>query len=165
VSTYTPIHISEDECIRRARNFFDTHRLRQLRTYFPENSISDASQDLKVSCWSNPSHILTKLRDLLSFGQVTFPWDFIDFQNRILELIYSASQEQILYWHLADAATVNNYPAETVLLWTKDDYFWFIYIPSRREFLIQQLLAGEHLRYLEKFHLNHDQASVTFQEL
>jgi hypothetical protein len=165
VSAYTPIRISEDERIRQARNFFDTHRLRQLRTYFPENSLSDASQDLEVSCWSDPSHILTKLRTLLPFGKVTFPWDFIDFQDRVLDLISSASQEQLLYWHLADAATVNNYPAETVLLWTKDDYFWFIYIPSRHEFLIQQLLAGERLRYLEKFHLNHNQVSVTFQEL
>jgi hypothetical protein len=81
VSTYTPIHISEDEHIHQARNFFDTHRLQQLRTYFPENSLSDASQDLEVSCWSDPSHILTKLQNLLPFGKVTFPWDFIDFQD------------------------------------------------------------------------------------
>jgi hypothetical protein len=50
-------------------------------------------------------------------------------------------------------------------LWTKDDYFWFLHIPPRREFLIQQILAGEHLRYLEKFHLNYNQIQVTFQEL
>ena len=125
----------------------------------------DASQDEAVSCWSDPPHILTKLRDLLPFGKVTFAWDFSDFKDQTLEKIAEASLEQLLYWHLADATTVNNYPAETSLLWTKDDYFWFIHVPPNRQEFIRRIQEGDRLRYLERFHLNHDQVQVTFQEL
>jgi hypothetical protein len=123
MNIHLPIRIPEEERIRRARTLFDTHRLRQLQTFYPGDSLCDASQDKEVSCWSDPPHILSKLRDLLPFGKVTSAWDFSDFQDQVLEKVSDASQEQLLYWHLADAATVNNYPAESALLWTKDDYF------------------------------------------
>jgi hypothetical protein len=165
VSTFVPPHISEDKCIQHARNLFDTHRFCQLRTYYPEGSLCDASQEQEVSCWSDPPHILKKLFDLLPFGKVIFPWDFSDFQNSVLDQIANASQEQLLYWHLADAATVNSYPAETILLWTKDNHFWFIHIPPWRQFFIERIRSGEQLRYLERFHLNHNQVQLTFQEL
>ena len=165
MSNFVPIRIPEDERVRREQNLFETHRHRQLATYYPESSLCDASQEEVISCWSDPPLILKKLRDILPFGHVTASWDFNDFQDQVLDKVSDASQEQLLYWHLSAAATLNNYPAETALLWTKDDYLWFIHIPPRRQEYIRRILAGERLRYLERFHLNYDQIQVNFQEL
>ena len=89
---------------------------------------------------------------------MTAPWDFKPFkEDQALEQISSYCLEQFLYWHLAQAATVNNYPAKTVLLWVKDDNLWFIHIPPQQQEYIQHILAGECLRFIECFHLNYDQ--------
>ena len=165
MSRFAPVHIPEDERILREQFFFESHRHHQLQTYYPEESLVDASRDELVSCWSDPPVILKKLREELPFGRVTAPWDFETFRDQVLERISSYSLEQFLYWHLAQSATVNNHPAETVLLWVKDDYLWFIHIPPCRQEYIQCILAGERLRFIERFHLNYDQIQINFQEL
>ena len=160
-----PVRLQEGERLRRAHNFFETHRLLQLRTYYPETSLFDASQCDIIDCWSDPPFLLNKLRDLLPFGKVTYQWDYEDFQNIDLARIAEAAQEQLLYWHLSEATTVNNSPAESILLWTKDDHFWFIHVPPQRQELIRRIRAGERVRYLERFSLNYDQVQVTWQEI
>ena len=165
MSRFTPVHIPEDERVLHEQFFFKSHCHCQLQTYYPETSLLDVSRDELVSCWSNPPLILKKLREELPFGKVTAPWDFETFRDQVLERISSYSLEQFLYWHLAQSATVNNHPAETILLWVKDNYLWFIHIPPRRQEYIQHILAGEHLRFIKWFHLNYDQIQINFQEL
>jgi hypothetical protein len=64
------------------------HRHRQLRTYYPESTLSNASFDPQISCWTDPPFILTKL---LPFGKVTYPWDYSYFQDITLNLTTSAA--------------------------------------------------------------------------
>ena len=165
MSTFVPIRIPEDERIRRAQGFFDTHRLRQLRTYYPEDSLVDVSKEDDVNCWSDPPILIKKLWDLLPFCHHISAWDFNTFESEILSEIESACQEQFLYWALSEASNINNYPAETILLWNSDDYFWFVHVPGRRQHLIERIQGGERLRYLERFHLNYERVQIQFHEL
>ena len=165
MSLFAPSRIPEAERVRRSQALFETHRLRQLRTYYPEESLFDASTSETIDCWSDPPILLNKLYDLLPFGQVTYSWDFDTFRNIDLARIAEVAQEQLLYWHLADSTTVHNLPCESLLLWNKDDYFWFLHVSLNKEEITRRILEGEHIRYLEKFSLNYDQIQVTFQEL
>ena len=90
--------------------------------YYLEESLFDTSRDDTVSCWSDPPLILWKLYEQLPFGHIISSWNFDTFQYQVLDKISSYSQEQLLYWHPSQATTVNNYPAETVLLWVKNDF-------------------------------------------
>ena len=165
MSRFAPACIPDDDRVLHEQFFFESHCHHQLQTYYPEESLLDASRDDLVSCWSDPPLLLKKLQEALPFGRITAPWDFKTFCDQVLEQISSYSLEQFLYWHLAQSTTVNNHPAETVLLWVKDDYLWFIHIPPCCQEYIQHILAGEHLRFIEQFHLNYDQIQINFQEL
>ena len=109
--------------------------------------------------------VLQRLINLLPFGEVIPSSRFEEFVTQDLPSIADAAQEQLLYWHLADHPTLNNHPVESLLLWTKDDYFWFITVPPRREELIETIRRGERVRFLERFRLDHTEVQVSFQEL
>ena len=53
--------ILEQEQVRRAQANFESHRERQLQTYYPEETLDDASQDPLVESWSDPPLVINKL--------------------------------------------------------------------------------------------------------
>ena len=157
--------ITNEERTRREQLLFETHRERQLEALFPRESIIDVIDDQSALCWSETTQVVKRLRDLLPFGRILAPSGFEVFLNRDLSRIVDVAQEQLLYWHLAGTTTQTNYPAESLLLWNKDDYLWFITIPVYRNILINQVLQGERLRYLERFRVDYDEINLTFHEL
>jgi len=157
--------ITDEERIRRAQSLFETHQERQLQALFPSESIVEANTDSSLLCWSENTQVVRHLRDLLPFGRILGPIRFSDFFNNTLALIVKASQEQLLYWHLAGTTTRNNYPEESLLLWNSDDHFWFNVVPIYENILIEQILGGEHLQYLERFRLDHNEIQFAFYDL
>ena len=133
MSLFAPSCIPEAEHVRCSQALFETHCLCQLRAYYPEESLFNTSTCDLIDCWIDPPTLLSKLCDLLPFGQVTYSWDFKTFKNNDLAHIAEVSQEQLLYWHLADSTTVHNLPTESLLLWNKDNYLWFLHVALRRE--------------------------------
>ncbi len=162
---FSPVRISEDERLRRAQDLFETHRERQLQTLYPPESLCDPTPLETVDSWSEGSLVLNKLIDLLPFGQVLSPAQYSEFVGRDLPRIASAAQEQLLYWHLAQATAPNNHPFETLLLWNNDDYLWFYHIANRKEELVEQIQQGVHYRFLEKFRLSHSQIEIDIQDV
>ena len=146
-----PVRISEEERARRAQVLFETHRQRQLQTYYPSTTLIDAYSINQVDCWSDISLVLRRLINLLPFGEVIPSSRFEEFVTQDLPSITDAAQEQLLYWHLAAHPTLNNHPVESLLLWSKDDYFWFITVPPREEELIETIRRGERICFLERF--------------
>ncbi|KAH9160246.1 hypothetical protein EDB89DRAFT_2082154 [Lactarius sanguifluus] len=70
-----------------------------------------------------------------------------------------ACNDQLLFWHLSDRTP------EQLILWTKSDYLWFNHIPPRRDYLIQQLQAGNSVWYLDRFRLSYEEIEITFYEI
>jgi len=157
--------ITDEERNRRAQSLFETHQERQLQALFPSNSIVETSTDNSLLCWSENTQVVRHLRDLLPFGRILGPIRFSEFINNTLSLIVKASQEQLLYWHLAGTTTRNNYPEESLLLWNSDDHFWFTVIPIYENILVEQILRGERLQYLERFRLDHQEIQFAFYDL
>ena len=157
--------ITDEEHNRRAQLLFETHQERQLQALFPSSSIVNASTDTSALCWSENTEVVRHLRDLLPFGRILGPIQFSEFFNNTLSLIVKVSQEQLLYWHLAGTTTRNNYPEESLLRWNSDDHFWFIIVPIYENILIEQILRGEHLQYLERFRLDHNEIQIAFYDI
>ena len=159
------LRIPEDEPLRRAQALFETHREQQLRCHFPHNSVVNPTQYEWIDCWTDPPCILRGLYILLPFAKTLGTWDFESFINITLADIAKTSLDQLLYWHLSATTTISNYPADSILLWTKEEYFWFIDIAPKESELTECILAGEHIRYLKSFHLYYTQIEVSFQEI
>ena len=160
-----PARVTEEQRIRRAHALFESHREQQLETLFPPTSYFDASRDQKIDCWSDSANTLNKLGDLLPFGQVISATRFADFTTNDLDYLVKASQEQLLYWHLAGATTTTNAPTETLLLWANDDYLWFLEVLQQENDLINRVRRGERLWVLERFRLDYTEIQISFQEL
>ena len=113
-------YILEQDQVRRAQVNFESHRERQLQTYYPEDTLFNISQDLFVESWTNPPLVLRKLRELLPFSQVLGSQEYDYLVDQTLLRIVEAAQEQLLYCHLSSVTNIYNYPADTVLLWDSD---------------------------------------------
>ena len=85
--------------------------------------------------------------------------------DQTLPRIVEAAQEQLLYWHLSSATNVYNHPADTVLLWNSDTYLWFLQVYPDQDSLVQRILQGENIRYLERFRLDYSEIQLSFQEI
>ncbi|KAH9032694.1 hypothetical protein EDB85DRAFT_2289686 [Lactarius pseudohatsudake] len=83
--------------------------------------------------------------------------ELVDVDN--LSLVVEACNEQLLYWHL------NNITTNQLLLWTKSDYLWFIYIPPHCNSIIAQLRHGSPVRYVDRVRLSYEEIQVSFCEL
>ena len=114
--------ILEQDRVRRAQANFESHRERQLQTYYPETTLVDVSQDPLVASWTDPPFVLRKLQELLPFSQVLGSQEYDYLVDQTLPRIVEAAQEQLLYWHLSSATNVYNYPADAILLWNSDTY-------------------------------------------
>jgi hypothetical protein len=159
------IHLSEEERACHAQALFQTHQECQLRRYYPHTVLTNPSTQEWVDSWTDPLLILRSLFILLPFSKILFPWSFDTFINITLADIEEKGPEQLLYWHLSEAVMVDNAPANTILLWTKDKYFWFIDIAPKEAKIKSHILAGECLRYLERFCLDYLQIELSFLEI
>ncbi|KAH9163195.1 hypothetical protein EDB89DRAFT_1912858 [Lactarius sanguifluus] len=137
---------------------FDTHRDRQLRRYYPSTSYYDISESSRIDSWVDPPLVLKSLVNLFEFGETWDTYAFNDFQDD-LSAVVDACNDQLLFWHLSDRTP------EQLVLWTKSDYLWFNHIPPRRDYLIQQLQAGNSVRYLDRFRLSYEEIEITFYEI
>jgi hypothetical protein len=125
----------------------------------------DTTEDPLVDSWTGPPLILKKLHDLLPIGETLYPEFFNNFTTCTLPEIAAAGREQLLYWHLSDATTTTNHPAESILLWNNDDAFWFLHVAPREEQLIQSILDGNRIRYIDRFRLDYTEVQISFLEL
>ena len=158
-------YVPEQEQLRRTQANFESHRERQLQTYYPEETLVDVSQDPLVESWTDPPFILRKLREFLPFSQVLGSQEYDYLVDQTLPRIVEAAQEQLLYWHLSGVTNVYNYPADAVLLWNSDTYLWFLQIYPDQDSLIQRILRGERIKYLERFRLDYSEIQLSFQEI
>ncbi|KAH9158613.1 hypothetical protein EDB89DRAFT_2085749 [Lactarius sanguifluus] len=142
----------------RARAQFDTHRDRQVRRYYPSTSYYDISESSRIDSWVDPPLVLKSLVNLFEFGETWDTYAFNDFQDD-LSAVVDACNDQLLFWHLSDRTP------EQLILWTKSDYLWFNHVPPRRDYLIQQLQAGNSVRYLDRFRLSYEEIEITFCEI
>ncbi|KAH9162344.1 hypothetical protein EDB89DRAFT_1913330 [Lactarius sanguifluus] len=150
--------LTEAQHVARARAQFDTHRDRQLRRYYPSTSYYDISESSRIDSWVDPPLVLKSLVNLFEFGETWDTYAFNDFQDD-LSAVVDACNDQLLFWHLSDRTP------EQLILWTKSDYLWFNHIPPRRDYLIQQLQAGNSVRYLDRFRLSYEEIEITFYEI
>jgi hypothetical protein len=157
------IQLSDEERDCHAQALFQTHRERQLRCFYPINSVVNPSLQEWIDCWTDPPSVLRSLYTLLPFSKILYPWMYDTFVDITLFDIAEQGSEQLLYWHLS--TTVNNAPTDSILLWTKDKYFWFIDIAPHQEQIKSHILGGERLRYLEHFCLDYIQIKLSFQEI
>ncbi len=157
--------ISSEERLFRNQILFESHRERQLATYFPEASLIDLRSSVIVDCWGENPTVVLRLFELLPFGRALFPGEYEDFVSNTLPRIPSAVQDQLLYWHLADHPTSLNYPIESLLLWNNDTYLWRRHFPPRERDITFRILNGERVRFLEQVRLDHIKIQVTFQEI
>ena len=127
-------YILEQDRVRRAQANFESHRERQLQTYYPEDTLVDVSQDPLVESWTDPPFVLRKLRELLPFSQVLGSQEYNYLVDQTLPRIVEAAQEQLLYWHLSSVTNV--YPADAVLLWNSDTHLWFLQVYPDQDSLI-----------------------------
>ncbi|KAH9163509.1 hypothetical protein EDB89DRAFT_1912599 [Lactarius sanguifluus] len=134
--------LTEAQHVARARAQFDTHRDRQLHRYYPSTSYYNISESSRIDSWVDPPLVLKSLVNLFEFGETWDTYAFNDFQDD-LSAVVDACNDQLLFWHLSDRTP------EQLILWTKSDYLWFNHIPPRRDYLIQQLQAGNSVRYLD----------------
>ncbi|KAH9164765.1 hypothetical protein EDB89DRAFT_2077589 [Lactarius sanguifluus] len=137
---------------------FDTHRARQVRRNYPSTSYYDISESSRIDSWVEPPLVLKSLVNLFEFGETWDIYAFNDFQDN-LSAVVDACNDQLLFWHLSDRTP------EQLILWTKSDYLWFNHIPPRRDYLIQQLQAGNSVRYLDRFRLSYEEIEITFYEI
>ncbi|KAH9179075.1 hypothetical protein EDB89DRAFT_1901127 [Lactarius sanguifluus] len=112
-------------------------------------------QSTRIDCWADPPLVLKDLVNLFEFGET---WDHNTFNNfqDDLSAVVDTCNDQLLFWHLSDITT------EQLILWTKSDYLWFNHIPPQRDYLIQQLQAGNSVQYLDQFHLSYKEIEITF---
>ncbi|KAH9162059.1 hypothetical protein EDB89DRAFT_2080039 [Lactarius sanguifluus] len=139
-------------------SLFDTHRDRQLRRYYPSTSYYNISESSRIDSWVDPPLVLKSLVNLFEFGETWDTYAFNDFQDD-LSAVVDACNDQLLFWHLSDRTP------EQLVLWTKSDYLWFNHIPPRRDYLIQQLQAGNSVRYLDRFRLSYEEIEIAFHEI
>ena len=160
-------YILEQEQVRRAQANFESHRERQLQTYYPEETLVDVSQDPYVESWTDTSSplVLRKLQELLPFSQVLGSQEYDYLVDQTLPRIVEAAQEQLLYWHLSSVTNIYNYTADAVLLWNSDTYLWFLQVYPDQDSLIQRILGGENIRYLERFRLDYSEIQLSFLEI
>ncbi|KAH9168619.1 hypothetical protein EDB89DRAFT_1909198 [Lactarius sanguifluus] len=144
--------------VARARAQFDTHRDRQVRRYYPSTSYYDISESSCIDSWVDPPLVLKSLVNLFEFGKTWDTYAFNDFQDD-LSAVVDACNDQLLFWHLSDCTP------KQLILWTKSDYLWFNHIPPRRDYLIQQLQAGNSVRYLNRFRLSYEEIEITFYKI
>ena len=156
-------YLEEQERSRRVQIFFDLHQEHFLEAHFPAEVLVDISQDNTVNSWCDHPQVLP-LCTLLPFGRVLLP-EAYNFLITEVSRISKVSQEQLLYWHLAKATTVNHHPIESLDLWNNKEPFWSSHIPPIETNLIEQILQGEHVRFLEHFCLSHTNINLTFQEI
>ncbi|KAH9174269.1 hypothetical protein EDB89DRAFT_1904739 [Lactarius sanguifluus] len=107
---------------------------------------------------TDKSVVLKSLVNLFEFGETWDTYAFNDFQDD-LSAVVDACNDQLLFWHLSDRTP------EQLILWTKSDYLWFNHIPPRRNYLIQQLQAGNSVRYLDRFRLSYEEIEIAFHEI
>ena len=163
-TTRTPERIEARQLIR-SYNLFQTHRQRQLDLWYPERELIDLQDDPKADCWSQHSLVYKKLRELLPFGVFLVPEYYHRIVDENLESIVTAAQEQLLYWHLAQATTPLGEPVEILTICENEDYFWFEHVPEDRRTILAYLLEEERIRYLTRFHLTHEKIEIAFNEI
>jgi hypothetical protein len=157
--------ISSEERLRRAQASLKPIENVNYSYIIQEKPLVDASQDALLESWTDPPFILAKLRDQLPFSQVLGSQEYDNLVDQTLPRIADAALEQLLYWHLADATNIHNCPADTILLWNSDSHLWFLQVFPQQDSLINRILGGERIRYLERFRLDHSEIQLSFHEI
>ena len=153
------------------RRFFDKyyqvlHRIIRLQFYDPRARVHDFSTDTLVRSDSWLTPVLTRLRRSLPFGQL-FDNDLhlSHWFNAERNIVQSAVEEQHLFWFLQRPSGVHWEPIQTTNLWLELELFWWNIVQVHKEHLIEQILAGHRIYYLERFITTPYQTRLHFAQL
>jgi hypothetical protein len=153
----------------RAIRIFDAfhiHRQEILDNFWDKSELQDLRASSTIESWSNTTHLLRRLWRHLPFGRHLGPSDYDDLVNTLSVTVEDA-QEQLYYWYTAGprATQSNNHPVESVHLFSSSRYLWFEHIAPIRQQLINSILFGHRIRYLDHFRLDYELIELTFAEL
>jgi hypothetical protein len=84
-----------------------------------------------------------------------------------LSVVVEDAREQLYYWYTAGprAAQNRNVPVESVHLFSSSRYLWFEHIAPIRQNLINSILFGHRIRYLDHFRLDYELIEFSFAEI
>jgi hypothetical protein len=84
-----------------------------------------------------------------------------------LSVVVEDAREQLYYWYTAGprAARNNNVPVEAVHLFSSSRYLWFEHIAPIRQQIINSILFGHRIRYLDHFRLDYELIEFSFAEI
>jgi hypothetical protein len=153
----------------RAIRIFDAfhiHRQEILDDFWDESELQDLRATSTIESWSDTTHLLRRLWRHLPFGRHLGPSDYDDLVNTLSVTVEDA-REQLYYWYTAGprATQSNNHPVESVHLFSSSRYLWFEHIAPIRQQLINSILFGHRIRYLDHFRLDYELIELTFAEL
>jgi hypothetical protein len=94
------------------------------------------------------------------------PSDYTDLTHT-LSVVVEDAREQLYYWYTAGpcAARNNNAPVKAVHLFSSSRYLWFEHIAPIRQQIINSILFGHRIRYLDHFRLDYELIEFSFAEI
>jgi hypothetical protein len=158
--------IENRESALRIFDAFHIHRQEILDDFWDESEFQDLQATSTIESWSDATHLLRRLWRHLPFGRHLGPSDYTDL-TQTLSVVVEDAREQLYYWYTAGprAARNNNAPVEAVHLFSKSRYLWFEHIAPIRQQIINSILFGHRIRYLDHFRLDYEQIELSFAEI
>ena len=157
-----PFALTEESLTLRFHSLWEPHRQRQLDFYFPADTLVNTEEDHKIESWSDSYIIIRPLRSTLPFGTHLTQSEYSDFLSNSRTRIVDYAQEQLLYWHLAQATTWSGHPITQLILCKNDHYFWNTHVPLFQRGIIHSLGLQNPVLFLNRFRLSHDTIELAF---
>ena len=134
-----------------------------VREYFPH--IVDLQEQVQLVYWSDFHFISKTLLNLLPFGQLLGGRHFYSYVDYQLGPIKDKARRNLLYWTLGDIRRFDGQPADQITLSYDKTFFQHYVVPPRHHEIITQLICGNRIRFLSRFHLLQEKIEVEFSEI
>ena len=134
-----------------------------VREYFPH--IVDLWEQVQLVYWSDFHFISKVLLDILPFGCLLIGRRFYAYVDYQLGLLADEAQRNLLYWALGDVRRFDRAPADQITLSYNKTFFWHYVVPPWHHKIITQLICGNRIRFLSRFHLLQEKVEVEFSKI
>ena len=125
-----------------------------VREYFPH--IVDLQEQVQLVYWSDFHFISKNLLDLLPFGRLLGGRCFYSYIDYQLGPIKDEARRNLLYWTLGDVRRFDRQPADQITHSYDKTFFWHYIVPPQHHKIIIQLIRGNRIRFLSRFHLSQE---------
>jgi hypothetical protein len=149
----------------RSVAIFEPIRAQTLDHLFPQREVIDLRGEFKVDYLNDHHQFLKPLLDLLPFGQILSPTTYYHIIDDSFPQIVIEARRQLLYWHLARVRHFNQDPVDQFTLFNNEDYLWQRIVPSATRDIQFNLLEGDRIRFLTRFHLTYEKIEIAFDEI